>query len=1314
TTLDTPRVAVARDLDGDGDIDVVVTDAVDDAVYAYERSGATWSRVTIAAIGGPVALVDLDLDADGDPDLVGSAVDDDTIFWLGHPGGDPWTDAWALHDVQSSAGGPRGVAMADLDRDGDVDLAAALATDGDLRWFDNRSLHRSVFAEASVQVEHNFSAATYVKIADMDGDGDPDLVSASPNADRVRWWSNPGDGTDQWPQTDVGNLDRAYSIEVVDMDGDGDPDAVAAGLDGILRWWENASGDGTTFTERSIGTDLGSIRVHQADLDGDGDADLIVLDREGDTVVWWRNDDGLGRTWTPIAMASTLDAIFADAADVDRDGDLDVVVADCTAEQVEWLENTNGDGSTWARHTVGSMPRPFWVTVADLDGDGRRDVVASSDSASSGGGAFWWAQGAMGTWTRSTIEAPSSFQRGTVDDLDQDGDLDVVLPELSDDRVSWYENLDGDGQTWSRHDLGTGDGPGDVEIVDLDADGRPDVVATLILAGDLVYWSDVGGQLGLPTADIAEPVVFGGTTEPMLRIVAEHRGTADDLSAALRAVTVVLTDSEGVPLTSVEAAALLGRLDLVEDDADGTAPGAWDADDTLVESFTSFALDADGTLSFPLADDAIAVGSDMSRTFFVVGELQADGAAQSPNALRLSHGSSHPSSAEVVASAIPIRLEERTDVVCEVLVDIDTDSDSIFDSLDNCRTDANLDQADEDDDTVGTVCDNCPAVANTHQNNLDADALGDACDNCVLVDNPTQADADVDGIGDACDPCSLGPASDELALTLDWNFNGVVHAGEAGAPDAASGFRAIGERSLEAGVGRLSDLTSSVTGLRYDIVDEAETLDAVVLSTRTFDDAIDGDDEGVQPDWLSSTIQTNIPGPLTAPRTLDADSRIGFLYHSKAGTIDYHIRLRLTFADSTTLDLRLENPGHGSTGNVSSPEDGVALQHRLARLQGHTGRDAAEPGQLMSLYEAVITVAEVDADLGVDLTGKALESLTLSFGNGPAAVYAATVDDTPLTLPWNWNAIVHAGESRAPDAPDGFRSFDVAGLVHAGNDDGIFVDPVSPHTGLRYDTVDTPGVVDMIHLGRRETQQPFDATADGDAAGTQPDWLTALDQSTVFTSVSPRIELTLDASLGLLYHAERAGSFDVTLHFEDGTASPPIALATSDWRSENGGAPPVPGPGVTVQENLGLFFGRGNYDLADPDEPLIVHEALIRGTAMLRDLGFDLSGRTLTGITFDNRSNGRGYGIYAVQLSGSFDFDGDGTGGACELCVGDDRTGDLDGDGRCADQDCNDQDGGVQDPNICGECAAEPSCVVFLGDFELGTTDAWSSTVPAP
>ena len=94
--------------------------------------------------------------------------------------------------------------------------------------------------------------------------------------------------------------------------------------------------------------------------------------------------------------------------------------------------------------------------------------------------------------------------------------------------------------------------------------------------------------------------------------------------------------------------------------------------------------------------------------------------------------------------------------------DSDQDGDGIPDSIDNCPTVYNPDQADSDNNGVGDACqdtdgdgvidihDNCPTVYNPDQLDTDGDGIGDACDNCPNVYNPDQADSDHDGVGDAC------------------------------------------------------------------------------------------------------------------------------------------------------------------------------------------------------------------------------------------------------------------------------------------------------------------------------------------------------------------------------------------------------------------------------------------------------------------------------------------------------------------------------------------------------------------------------------
>lgn len=83
----------------------------------------------------------------------------------------------------------------------------------------------------------------------------------------------------------------------------------------------------------------------------------------------------------------------------------------------------------------------------------------------------------------------------------------------------------------------------------------------------------------------------------------------------------------------------------------------------------------------------------------------------------------------------------------------DADFDNIIDALDNCPNTYNVNQLDSDGDGVGDVYDNCPTIANAGQADNDGDGIGNACDNCPDAVNPDQQDTDGEGTGDVCDAC---------------------------------------------------------------------------------------------------------------------------------------------------------------------------------------------------------------------------------------------------------------------------------------------------------------------------------------------------------------------------------------------------------------------------------------------------------------------------------------------------------------------------------------------------------------------------------
>ncbi|MGB0152373.1 MAG: FG-GAP repeat domain-containing protein, partial [Candidatus Poseidoniaceae archaeon] len=140
-----------------------------------------------------------------------------------------------------------------------------------------------------------------VHVADMDGDGDLDIVSASLLDDTIAWYENDGAANPSWTAADIAtSADGAYSVYVADMDGDGDLDIVSASAyDDTIAWYENDGAANPSWTAANIATSADSARsVYVADMDGDGDLDIVSASFDDDTIAWYENDGAANPSWT--------------------------------------------------------------------------------------------------------------------------------------------------------------------------------------------------------------------------------------------------------------------------------------------------------------------------------------------------------------------------------------------------------------------------------------------------------------------------------------------------------------------------------------------------------------------------------------------------------------------------------------------------------------------------------------------------------------------------------------------------------------------------------------------------------------------------------------------------------------------------------------------------------------------------------------------------------------------------------------------------------------------------------------------------------
>jgi hypothetical protein len=428
------------DIDNDDDLDVLSTSRFDNkvSVYRNEDGQGTFSAEQVLSTQGFIGAQHVntgDVDGDGDLDVLAASFDTDTIAWFENLDG---AGSFGPPQVISDrANGAEAVVLVDLDGDGDGDAVSASYFDNKLAWYENLD-GQGNFGRQRI-VSGDTQGLEYVSVGDIDGDGDMDLLTASRDDNKVAWYRNlDGKGTFDTQITVSVALAVPTYVQAADIDGDGDLDILANGYDyddSSLGWFENIDGDGTFGPENLITRDVSlPTAIDVADFDGDDDLDVVTSSGGDDRVIWYENTDGNGDFDQGRLLSDAIDGAFSvRAADFDQDGDQDVVTIALLGREVVWFENVNGQGEFGAEQTIAAaVAATTWVEVGDLNGDGDPDVLISDSQLS------------QISWFRAVNDATN---RG---DFNLDGtvdveDVDLLCAEIQADGLDNAFDLTGDG-----------------------------------------------------------------------------------------------------------------------------------------------------------------------------------------------------------------------------------------------------------------------------------------------------------------------------------------------------------------------------------------------------------------------------------------------------------------------------------------------------------------------------------------------------------------------------------------------------------------------------------------------------------------------------------------------------------------------------------------------------------------------------------------------------------------------------------------------------------------------------------------------------
>jgi hypothetical protein len=368
---------------------------------------------------------------------------------------------FATQQTFATGTGPHGVAAADLNADGKIDLVVTNQQSASVSVLLNSGTPGSTTAAFATQQLFTVGTnPTSVAIADLDGDGKPDLIVTNASSGTISVLRNttaPGATTPVFAaQQTFATGSYPFSVAALDIDGDGKIDLAVANVgSSTVSVFRNttAAGAATLSFEKqgSFSTGAEAAWLAVADFNGDGKPDLIVAAYIGNLASILLNTTAPGSTTLTFADQQILvtgsGPVSVVAADFNGDGKPDTAVVNSLAIvqtiSVSTFLNETPAGAAIPifsdQQTFGTGLGAASIAAADVDGDGKPDLIVTNQTDATVSVLINTTP--VGATTASFV-AQTTFAVGvdpvgvTAADVNGDGKPDLIVANNQDSTVS--------------------------------------------------------------------------------------------------------------------------------------------------------------------------------------------------------------------------------------------------------------------------------------------------------------------------------------------------------------------------------------------------------------------------------------------------------------------------------------------------------------------------------------------------------------------------------------------------------------------------------------------------------------------------------------------------------------------------------------------------------------------------------------------------------------------------------------------------------------------------------------------------------------